>query len=230
MTTATETMKLSSQTLDILKNFSSINSNILIKPGNKITTISPVKNVVAETTVSETFPTEFGVWDLNKLLGTISLFDDAEFSFDEKSMAISGKNASVEYYYCEPRLLTTLDKEIKMPDGVVDFELTQKQFQELQKAASVLQLPDLCLRSNGERMELVVLDKQTSSSNNYSIDMGELSHGDHDFTFYFKVENLKLFPGDYSVIVSDSVVSEFTHKSLDLKYWIALEADSVYNS
>ncbi len=79
-------------------------------------------------------------------------------------------------------------------------------------------------------MELVVLDKQTSSSNNYSIDMGELSHGDHDFTFYFKVENLKLFPGDYSVIVSDSVVSEFTHKTLDLKYWIALEADSVYNS
>ena len=230
MTTATETMKLSSQTLDILKNFSSINSNILIKPGNKITTISPVKNVVAETTVTETFSTEFGVWDLNKLLGTISLFDDAAFSFSDKSMMISGKNASVEYYYCEPRLLTTLDREIKMPDGVVNFELTQKQFQEIQKAASVLQLPDLCLRTKGDGMELVVLDKQTATSNNYSIDMGELPTGDHDFTFYFKVENLKLFPGDYTVTVSDSVVSQFTHKSIDLKYWIALEADSVYNS
>ena len=232
MTTETlevTSMKIKQGTIDLLKNFSTINSNMLIRTGNKITTISPVKNIVAEATVSETFPTEFGVWDLNKLLGTISLFDDADFSFDEKFMTISGKGgSSVKYYYCEPRLLTVLDKEIKMPEGVVSFELTQKMFNEIQKAASVLQLPDMCLRTESGSIELVVLDKQDSTSNNYSINVGP-AEDNQDFCFYFKVENLKLLPGDYDVVVSDGVVSQFTSKSSDLRYWIALESDSVYN-
>ena len=223
------TMKLSKETIEILKNFSTINSNILVEPGNVIKTISPVKNVMSEATVSETFDTQFGIWDLGKFLGTISLFDDAEFFFEENYVTIAGSNGTkVTYYFSEPKLLTTINKSINMPDSVVSFVLKENDFAELQKAASVLQLQDLCLRTDGGRMELVALDKKDSTSNNYSIDLGALSHDDHDFEFYFKVENLKLMSGDYDVEVTDKGVSKFTSKSLDLTYWIALESDSRY--
>ena len=223
------TMKLSKETIEILKNFSTINSNILVEPGNVIKTISPVKNVMSEATVSETFDTQFGIWDLGKFLGTISLFDDAEFFFEENYVTIAGSNGTkVTYYFSEPKLLTTINKNINMPESVVSFVLKENDFAELQKAASVLQLPDLCLRTDGGRMELVALDKKDSTSNNYSIDLGALSHDDHDFEFYFKVENLKLMSGDYDVEVTDKGVSKFTSKSLDLTYWIALESDSRY--
>lgn len=226
MSTAT-TIKLSKKTLEILKNFASINSNILVNPGNIITTISPVKNVLAEASVDETFDTQFGVWDLNKFLGTVSLFTDPEFEFHEKFVTISGSNgSSVKYFYCEPKLLTTPTKKIQMPSSVVNFKLTQKNFIELQKAASVLQLPDIAVRSNDGRMELVALDKNDSSSNSYSVDLGET---EADFEFYFKVENLKLIGGDYSVEITEKIVSKFTHETLNLSYWIALEPDSKYN-
>lgn len=226
MSTAT-TIKLSKKTLEILKNFASINSNILVNPGNIITTISPVKNVLAEASVDETFDTQFGVWDLNKFLGTVSLFTDPEFEFHEKFVTISGSNgSSVKYFYCEPKLLTTPTKKIQMPSSVVNFKLTQKNFIELQKAASVLQLSDIAVRSNDGRMELVALDKNDSSSNSYSVDLGET---EADFEFYFKVENLKLIGGDYSVEITEKIVSKFTHETLNLSYWIALEPDSKYN-
>lgn len=226
MSTAT-TIKLSKKTLEILKNFASINSNILVNPGNVITTISPVKNVLAEASVDETFDTQFGVWDLNKFLGTVSLFTDPEFEFHEKFVTISGSNgSSVKYFYCEPKLLTTPTKKIQMPSSVVNFKLTQKNFIELQKAASVLQLPDIAVRSNDGRMELVALDKNDSSSNSYSVDLGET---EADFEFYFKVENLKLIGGDYNVEITEKIVSKFTHETLNLSYWIALEPDSKYN-
>tara|TARA_R110001583_G_scaffold88603_1_gene229608 strand:+ start:1781 stop:2455 length:675 start_codon:yes stop_codon:yes gene_type:complete len=222
-------MKLSKNTLDILKNFSTINSNILVEPGNVIKTVSPVKNVMSQATVKEKFDCQFGIWDLGKFLGTISLFEDPDFSFDDKHVTISGSNGTkVTYYYSEPKLLTTINKDIKMPETVVSFELKNDDFSELQKAAAVLQLPDLSLRSDGGRMQLVALDKKDVTSNNYSIDLGILPHDDHDFEFYFKVENLKLLPGNYNVEVTEKVVSKFTNQDLSLCYWIALESDSRY--
>ena len=222
-------MKLSKKTIEILKNFSTINSNILVEPGNVIKTISPVKNVMSQATVAETFDTQFGIWDLGKFLGTISLFDNPEFSFNDKYVTITGSNGTkVIYYFSEPKLLTTINKNINMPDSVVSFVLKENDFSELQKASSVLQLQDLCLQTNEGRMELVALDKKDPTSNNYSIDLGILSHDDDDFEFYFKVENLKLMSGDYDVEVTDKGVSKFTSKSLDLTYWIALESDSRY--
>ena len=224
-------MKLSKDTIDILKNFASINSNILVKPGNVVKTISPVKNVMAQVTVPETFDVEFGIWDMNKFLGTISLFDDPEFYFEDKCVKIVGSNGTkVTYYYSEPKLLTTISKDIVMPDTVVSFELKDDDFSELQKASSVLQLQDLCLRTNGGSMELVALDKKDTGSNNFSIDMGTLPHDDNDFEFYFKVENLKLLPGNYDVEITEKVVSKFINQDLDLCYWIALESDSRYDS
>ena len=230
MTTMTNIMKLSDNTLSVLKNFSHINSNLLVKEGNQITTLSPAKNIVSIATVEEDFPVEFGIWDLSKLLGTITLFDDAEFEFNDKSMTIIGASgARVSYYYSEPRLLTTLEKEVKVPDTAVEFTLTEEVFNAVQKAAAVLQLPDMCIKSTDDgNIEVLVLDKKSPTSNTYSITVGENS-SDSDFEFYLKIENLKLLSGDYNVEVCKSVVSKFTHKTKDIFYYIALESDSNYD-
>ena len=226
MTTMTK-MKMSTKTLNLLKNYASINSNILVKPGNKIATISPVKNVMSEAIVEEDFDTEFGIWDLNKFLGVVSLFDKPEFAFDEKSVTISGTSgSSVEYYYSEPSLLSVPTKSIDMPEGVVSFKLTQKNFAELQKAASVLQVSDLAVRTDGDMLQLAVLDKNDVTSNCYTIDLGEVAGG-KEFCFYFKVENLKMIEGDYNVSISEKNISQFSGN--DVVYWIALETDSKYN-
>ena len=223
------TMELSKTTLNILKNFSLLNSNLLIKQGNNISTITPAKNVIGEATVDETFPVNFGIWDLNKFLGTISLFNKPKFTFYDNYVDIEGDNGgTVHFYYSEPSLLTTLKKEIKMPEVAVSFDLSEDNFNEIMKAASVLQLTDLCIRSNDEGIiELVVLDKKTSTTNSYIVCLGKNENND-SFEFYYKVENLKLFQGSYSVFICKDVVSKFVHKDLGLQYYIALESDSKY--
>ena len=223
---------ITNNTLEILKNFASIISNIRVKEGNVLSTISPVKNVMAEATITETFDTQFGIWDLNKFLGTVSLFDSPEFLFEENFVTISSNknNSSVKYYYSEPSLLTTVNRQINMPDSVVDCTITEKTFNDITKAASVLQVGDIAIRSNANELEIVALDKKDSTSNSYSITLGDLPHGDHDFCFYFKAENLKMLPGDYDVSITEKVVSQFTNTNLSLKYWVALESDSYYNS
>jgi hypothetical protein len=167
---------------------------------------------------------------LNKFLGTVSLFSDPEFEFEDNKVTILGKNgSSVVYYYAEPRLLTTIDKEITMPDIVVDFNLTNSDMNDIQKAAAVLQLPDLVVRSsNTGTIELVALDKKDPSTNSYSLEVGDNESGG-EFNFYFKVENMKMLPGNYDVSITEKVVSQFDNTTKDLKYWIALESDSNYN-
>ena len=231
MTTTTSGLKISNETLEILKNFSSINSNILVRPGNTIATISPIKNIMAEAKVSENFDCEFGIWDLNKFLGTISLFKDPEFCFEEKFVQITSNSnkSSVKYYYSEPSLLTTINKTIVMPEVVVTCVLTQEHLTEIKKASSVLQVNDIAIRSNGTSVELVALDKNDATTNNFSIDIGDNTDGS-DFTFYFKAENLKMLDGSYDVSITEKVVSKFEHQNKDLTYWVALESDSTYSS
>ncbi len=219
-------LTLSKQTIDLLKNFASINSNILIRPGRIIRTISNYKNLMAETTIEEEFPQEFGIWDLNKLLGTVSLFDSPIFEFEEKYMVISGGGSRVKYFYSEPKLLTTINKELKMPDVAVEVKLTDESIKEIQRAASVLQLPDLSICSENEEMVIKVNDRKDPTSNNFVLEMGPT---EKDFDFRFKVENLKLYPGSYDVEIAESSVAKFTHDSLKLKYYIALEPDSTYH-
>jgi len=230
MTTTTvknKTMKLSSETLEVLKNFASLNSNILVKPGKRLTTVTPIKNVLAEATVTETFKKEFGIWDLNKFLGTVSLFDSPELEFNDKYMTISDGCSSVKYYYCEPNLLTTTDKKVPVNDVVVEFELTEKIFSEALRAASVLNLNDLAITNKGDTISLVVFDKADSGSNNYTVELGELTNTD-DFDFHFKIETLKLMPGDYEVAITKNTVSRFKNKNRDLTYYVALERTSSY--
>lgn len=230
MMTKTKTV-LSEKTLAILKNFAGINSNILIKPGNTLTTVSPMKNIMAEAEIEEDFDREIAIWDLNQFLGTISLFDNPTFEFNENHVMISGKNgSSVRYFYSAPNLITTPSKKITMPDSVVEFELRQRDLVELQKAAAVLGLADLCVQTEGETLMMTAVDKKANnSSNSYSIDLGELAADAPDFKFFFKVENLKMIGGDYDVSIAKQVVSHFVHRTSGVQYWIALESDSVYN-
>lgn len=213
-----------------MKNFASINSNILVKTGSKIKTISNYKNVLAEATVEESFDIEFGIWDLNKFLGTVSLFESPTFEFNQKNVVIEGKNgATVVYYYSEPKLLTTVNKELKIPEAVVHCEIKEEDFKEIQRAAGVLQLPDLKISSEGDKINLTVHDRKDPSSNSWTFEVGD-NIEDADFSFLFKVENMKMLSGDYNVEICKNSVAKFSNKAIDLSYWVAMEPDSTYNA
>ena len=229
MKTATQnTIQLSKDTLAILKNYSHINSNILVKPGNVITTISPMMNIMTKAEVSETFPVEFGIWDLGKFLGTISLFSNPSIVFEENRLIVRSGKSNVVYYYSEPSLLTVPTKEVKMPTAVLSFDLIEDEFAELSKASSVMQLPDLVI-SNNEKgtIDLTLTDRSDSSSNTYTINVDytrecELS----EYSFIFKYENIKVITGSYCIEISEKNVSKFTNQNTDITYWIALSSDS----
>jgi hypothetical protein len=226
MTKATTT--ISKDTLNILKNFSGINSNLYVKAGSKITTMSPTKNIMAEVEVEESFDTEFGIWDLNKLLGVISLFQDPEFIFDDKYMTITGASGSkVKYFYSDPKLLSYPTKSIKKIDAVVEFDLTSDDFRELSRAGAVLQNPDLCFISDDDAVLAVVKDLKDPTCNVFSIRVGD-NKDQADFSFNFKLENMKMFDGDYHVALSKNVIGQFTHASRPLTYWVAMDATSTY--
>jgi gp45 sliding clamp, C terminal len=220
------TVTFSKNTLAILKNFSSLNSNLLVKPGKTIKTITPSKNGMAVATVDETFDVEFGIWDLNKFLGVISLFNTPTFTFGEKSVKIkNGTSSVVNYYYSEPRLLSVPTKDVVMPQVNVTITLTEKQFSELQKAASVMQLPDLCFTTDNNTIVAMVSDIADPTTNSYKITVDDMWSGT-DFLFHFKMENIKILPGDYTVNFAKNVVGEFVNKNISLKYWFAMEANT----
>jgi len=222
-------VKFSKKTFEILKNFSTINSNILVKPGNRIGTITPSKNVMAEAVVDEDFDVEFGIWDLAKFLGTISLFQDPEFEFEKKCVLVKSSTGScVKYYYSEPSLLTVPQKRLTMPDTVISFNLTQSTFNEIQRAASVLQLPDLAIRSVNGTIVATVIDINEPTSNDYAIVVG-VNDTEAEFDFHFKIENLRFIPGDYTVNITEKIVSEFVNTAVDVTYWVALESTSKYS-
>lgn len=228
MTKATTT--ISKDTLNILKNFSGINSNLYVKPGSKLVTMSPTKNIMAEVEVDETFDTEFGIWDLNKLLGVISLFQDPEMAFEDKFMTITGASGStVKYYYSDPKLLSYPTKSIKKIDAVVEFDLTVDDFKELQRAAAVLGNPDLSFVSRDDVVLAIVRDLKDPTCNVFSLEVGKNPEG-ADFSFNFKMENMKMLDGDYHVALSKSVIGQFTHASRPLTYWVAMDASSTYKA
>ena len=221
-------MKLSEKTLGILKNFASINNSILVKSGNKLRTISMAKNILAESEIGEQFPRDFGIYDLNQFLNGLSLHQDPDIDFDEESylMIREGKRR-VKYFFADPSVIVSPpDKEIDLPSKDVCFQLDSGSLEKLVKAAAVYQLPDLSAIGEAGVVKLVVRDKKNDTSNEYSIVVGET---DKEFIFNFKVENIKIIPGAYDVVVSSKLLSEFSNTKYDLKYWIALEPDSSYN-
>ena len=222
-------MKLSEKTLNILKNFSSINQSILVKQGNKLRTISVAKNILAEAEIKEAFPRDFAIYDLNQFLNGLSLHQDPEMDFSPDSyLSIREGKRRVKYFYADPNvIISPPEKEIQLPSQDVCFQLDSVTLEKLLKAAAVYQLPDLCAVGEGGVVKLVVRDKKNDTSNEFAIVVGET---DKEFAFNFKVENIKIIPGAYDVIVSSKLLSQFTNSNHDLKYYIALEPDSVYEN
>jgi len=217
-------MKLSKNTVEIFKNFSGINMNLLLKQGNKLSTISSQKNVMADTTVGETFPADFGIYDLGEFLGALSVFEDPELEFSDKYVTIKQGNMSIKYFAAAAEALTAPTKSITFPDAEINFTLTAKQLDMVRKTASVLSTDDLAIVGDGSRVLAVVGDKKNASGNSFSEEVGTT---DKSFKVNLKVENLKMLPGDYSVSISSKKISRFQGAG-DLVYYVAVEADSTF--
>ena len=219
-------MKLSNETVSVLKNFSTINQNLVIKGGNKIATMSAMKNIVAKAEVIEDFPQQFAIYDLNEFLSAISLFSKPELEFKKDSVTITeqGTKSSLEYWYSDPSVVTTPTKDITMPECEVKFNLPSNTLSEIQKAAAVIGAPDMAL----ENGSLKVTDKKNATANNYALDLDVNSESDN-YKFWFKVENLKLIQGSYDVQVSSKNISHFKNSTGNVEYFIALEPESTYS-
>jgi hypothetical protein len=222
-----KTMKLSDNTLALLKNFASINNSILVKEGNRLRTISVAKNILAEAEITEEFPRDFAVYDLNQFLNGLSLHQDPDLDFTENSyMTIREGKRRVKYFFADPNvIISPPDKDIQLPSQDVCFQLDSPSLEKLVKAAAVYQLPDLSAVGENGVIKLVVRDKKNDTSNEYAIVVGET---DKEFIFNFKVENIKIIPGAYDVVVSEKLLSQFTNPKYNLKYYIALEPDSTF--
>ena len=215
-------MKLSNDTREVLKNYSTINANLLVTSGNQIATMSQMKNIVSKATLPDTFESEFAIYDLNEFLSAMSLFDDPELDFGDSSVKISQGGQSLNYFYSDPTVVTTPKSDITMPDPDAVFTLKQSVFNQVLKASSVLGVPDMVLdvNENGQ-MNLRVSDRKNDTSNSFSVEVGE--GGTPNQKFFFKVENLKLLSGDYEVKVSSKGISNFKNVNKDIEYFIALE-------
>ena len=219
-------MKLSKETLGIFKNFAGINSNLLLKAGNKLSTISAQKNVMADVNVTETFP-DFGIYDLNEFLGAMSLFDDPELTFDDKVCKITQGNMSIKYYAADASVLTAPSKSITFPEAEINFDLSNQMLTMIQRTASVLKASDVSVVGEDGKITLVVGDKKNATGNSFSEPVGTT---DKAFKVNLKVENLKMIPGDYKVSVSSKKISRFQSTTTsDLVYYVAVEADSTFD-
>jgi len=218
-------MKLSSQTINVLKNFSTINQNLVIKEGSNITTMSAMKNIIAKAKVEETFAKEFAIYDLNEFLSALSLFTVPDLDFQNDFVVITeeGSSKSLKYWYSDPSVVTSPTKDITMPSTEITFNFSSDSLAEITRAASVIGAPDMVL----ENGKLRVTDKKNDNANDYATEL-DVPVSDIDYKFWFKVENLKLLPGSYSVEVSSKNISKFTNSNVEIEYFIALEPESSY--
>ena len=220
-------MKLSDSTVNILKNFSNINQSLLFKEGKKLRTISVMKNILAEVEVTEEFPKDFGIYDLNQFLNGLSLHQSPELDIENDSYMVirEGKMRS-KYFFADPNvIISPPEKDIVLTSEEIAFDLNTQQLDKLLKAAAVYQLPDLSVVGENGVVKLVVSDRKNDTSNDLSIIVGET---EHKFSFNFKVENIKILPGSYNVSISKKLLSKFVNSDKNLTYWIALEPDSSY--
>ena len=223
-------MKLSNNTISVLKNFASINQNLMIKEGKEITTMSAMKNIIARAEVEEDFPQEVAIYDLNEFLSCLSLFKSPNLEFETTFVTITEENnpkTALKYFYSDPSVVTTPSKMITMPSNEITFTLDSSTLSNITKAAAVISSADLVLENTSGTSSLTVKDKKNDTANSYS--MGVETKGEGNFSFFFKVENLKLVEGKYTVEISSKNISHMKNESIPIEYWIALEPESNYS-
>ena len=222
-------MKLSNNTTSVLKNFATINQNLIIKEGSTIATMSAMKNIVAKAEVKEVFPQEIAIYDLNDFLGGLSLFTSPILDFSENYVMITEENkpsTKMKYFYSDPSVVTSPQKMITMPSEEVKFTMSNDDLSKLKRAAGAIGAPDMVLERKEGTSSITVKDKKNDTANNYSLDVD--TNGEGEFNFFFKVENMKLLDGTYDVEISSKNISHYTNKSSPVEYWIALEPESTY--
>ena len=223
-------MKLSDHTIEVLKNFATINQNLVIKEGSTLSTMSAMKNIVAKADVEESFDKEVAIYDLNEFLASISLFTSPILDFKEGFVTIKEENSpknSLKYFYSDPSVVTSPSKTITMPSKEVSFTLNGENLNKLKRAAGVIQAPDLVLEKKDADVFLTVKDKKNDTANTFSIDVDTKTEGSN-FKFFYKVENLKVMEGNYDVEISSKNISHLKSTNKAVEYWVALEPESSY--
>ena len=220
-------MQLSQDTIAVLTNFGSINSNIVLRPGQQLKTISEAKNILAVADIVEDFPADMGIYDLNEFLSTYSLVDDATLVFEDNSVQIKNNTNKVKFYFAEPSILTTPDKDITMPTCEVNVVLTEEMLSKTKKAASVLGHTDVAIIGDDESISVKVFDTKDSSANTFETELGPNTTG-HKFSFVMNISNMKIIDGEYDVQISSKLISKWTNKNKPISYFIALEKSSSF--
>ena len=219
-------MKISSDTINILKNFSGINANLVFKPGKELKTLSEAKTIMASASILEDFPVEFGVYDLNEFLSLHSLMDDPELDFSDKYLTMSDGSQKIKYFYSEIDILTQPSKDINMPECEVVFDITSDTLDKIRKAAAVLGHSELKFSCDGDQIVASVFDEKDSTANTFDIDLGVSSSS--TFNYVFSISNLKMLQGDYKVSISSKLISNWRNADNPLDYYIALEKSSSF--
>lgn len=218
-------MQLSKETLAVFKNFAGINSNLTIKPGSKLMTISTGNNIIAEAVVAEQFPIEFGIYDLNEFLGAMSLFESPELDFQEKYVTIKEGKNGVRYFAANQSVLTPMRNIKQFPDPEIEFDLSSQMLSQIQRVASILKVNDFSVVGDGSTITINVGDKSNPTGNTYNSEIGVT---DKTFKVNFKVENLKMLAGDYNVAIGAKKISRFKAVNQELTYYVAIELDSTF--
>tara|TARA_Y100000590_G_C15613706_1_gene974884 strand:+ start:365 stop:1030 length:666 start_codon:yes stop_codon:yes gene_type:complete len=221
-------MKLTAETVAILKNYATINQNIQFKEGNKLSTISPQKNILTHAEISENVPSTFAIYDLNKLLGALSLFNDPELNVGDTKLNIKGGGYEINYVYGDPSMLVLPpEKNLEFPEPEIAFNMSKEDYDSCVKGAQVLSLPELIVEGDGSKIYLVATDSSNTSTDEFRKEVGTT---EATFQMVFKIENMKLMSGEYKVGISSKGIAHFAHETSKLQYWIATEQNSNYKS
>ncbi len=222
-------MEICSNTVNILKNFAGINSNIVIKPGQKLMTISEAKNILAEAKIPEDFTSQVGIYDLQEFLNILGLVDRPQIKLDEAYMHINSQSGRevVKYYYADSEILTTPQKPIVMPEADVWFNLDENTLTSLKRASGIFGHAQVIIEPNDKALKLSVVDPENTTANMYSI-VVDGGYKSENFKFILNISNMRMVSGDYNVSISEKLISQFTSEDGNLIYWIALEKSSKY--
>ena len=223
-------MELSENVIQVLKNFASINSSIVIEPGNKLATISEARNVLGSAVIDQEFPRGFGLYDLNEFLNVVGLIDEPRLRFEDTHVLVgdSTGRSTIKYFYTDTEMLTKPPSTFNMPEPEVVVDLSNDVLNKVKRAASVLGHAEMVISSNDGCVTLSIQDIENSTSNTFSIDVPAKYDTNATFSFVLNISNLKVLPGDYEVKISSKLISQFTSKDGAAEYHIALEKTSSY--
>ncbi len=217
-------MKLSENTFDVLKNFSTINQSIIFKKGNKVRTVSVGNNILAQATVAESFPVDFGIYELNQFLGLVSLFENADLDFQDKYLTVSDGASNARYGYTDPSSIKGApDKNLELPSVDVEFKMTKETLKKVLNGANQLSLPQVVVRGDGKEVTLVATDVKNPNTNEFGEVVGSTTD---TFQFIFRSENLKFISDEYNVRISKKGLAHFVGPRIE--YWVAIEAGSKF--